>query len=319
MLASTRLTRKLLAGLALGLILASLVFLALFIETYRAQLSQERANASEQVTHLLQVSLENAMLKRDLPGLSEIVERLGQQPGIASVRIINPSREVRFASAPEHRGTSLSFEDLGCPACGAAVDLPGSTSLMTDGKGREFLRSVAPIHNKPPCAACHGAAADHPVNGILVVDHDGHDSLGLLLSGIGYQASQECDALDQFGDALRRQQCQSDRDQQACRPTNQAAGVRRRLTAGPGVHERWPRQLHHEQHQRQQEEQRAEDIDPRRGPAREAAGDDVDPYVLVVQQRVPRAQQKDGGEEIPLQFQPRVRTGRQRVADERVA
>lgn len=172
MLASTRLTRKLLAGLALGLILASLVFLALFIETYRAQLSQERANASEQVTHLLQVSLENAMLKRDLPGLSEIVERLGQQPGIASVRIINPSREVRFASAPEHRGTSLSFEDLGCPACGAAVDLPGSTSLMTDDKGREVLRSVAPIHNKPPCAPCHGAAADHPVNGILVVDHD---------------------------------------------------------------------------------------------------------------------------------------------------
>lgn len=170
--ASTRLTRKLLAGLVLGLGLASLVFLALFMEIYRAQLGKERANASEQVTRLLQVSLENAMLKRDLPGLEEIVRRLGQQPGIASVRIVNPAREVRFASNPGDLGRSLGFHELGCPGCTSPAALQSGTSLVRNGDGAEVLRSVNPIHNKEACAACHGLAAEKPLNGILVVDHE---------------------------------------------------------------------------------------------------------------------------------------------------
>lgn len=38
--------------------------------------------------------------------------------------------------------------------------------------GREVLRSVNPIRNRAECKECHGAAEAHPVNGILIVDHD---------------------------------------------------------------------------------------------------------------------------------------------------
>lgn len=170
----TRLSRKLLAGLALGLGLASIVFLGLFIEIYRGELSNERANASEQVNRLLQVSLENAMLKRDLPGLQDIVSRLGQQHGITGVSIVNPRREVRFASDQALVHSTMSFADLGCPACG---EIPGSaitasTQLVELANGREVLRSVNPIANREPCKACHGPSDVNPVNGILVVDHD---------------------------------------------------------------------------------------------------------------------------------------------------
>ncbi len=170
----TRLSRKLLAGLALGLGVASLVFLGLFIETYRHQISVERANASEQVNRLLQVSLENAMLKRDLPGLQDIVTRLGHQTGIAAVRIVNPQREVRFASDPAQLHAVMSFADLGCPACTGApgTAISGSTQLVALGGGAEVLRSVNPIANRDACKSCHGAADVNPVNGILVVDHD---------------------------------------------------------------------------------------------------------------------------------------------------
>ncbi len=91
MTSRSRLSRKVLSALAVGLLLASLVFLFLFIQTYRTQLRIERGFASDQVNRLFQVSLENAMLKRDLPGLQEIITRLGQQPGIVSVRIIRSS------------------------------------------------------------------------------------------------------------------------------------------------------------------------------------------------------------------------------------
>jgi signal transduction histidine kinase len=172
--ASAKLSRKLLSGLALGLSLASLIFLALIVKTYRERLGSERAKASGQVSQLLQVSLENAMLKRDLPGLQDIVTRLGEQPGIVSVRIVNPQGEVRFASNPKDLHQSILYSDMGCPECEktrSGLTEPGAQIVETT-LGQEVLRSVTPIANKPVCKDCHGAAADHPVNGILVVDHD---------------------------------------------------------------------------------------------------------------------------------------------------
>lgn len=171
---SAKLSRKLLAGLAAGLGLSSLVFLALIVGTYRARLGSERARASEQISSLLQVSLENAMLKRDLPGLQEIVTRLGLQPGVLSVRIVNPQREVRFASRPTDLHEVLSFADLGCPQCAltGSDGLAANAQIITTANGQDALRSVAPISNKDACKECHGAATSHPVNGILVVDHE---------------------------------------------------------------------------------------------------------------------------------------------------
>jgi hypothetical protein len=47
---------------------------------------------------MLQATWENAMLKRDIPGLRDIVARLGELPGIRDVLILAPNGEVRFAS-----------------------------------------------------------------------------------------------------------------------------------------------------------------------------------------------------------------------------
>lgn len=190
---SARLSRKFLAGLGLAVCLASLVFLVLFIESYRGRIGDERARASEQVNRLLQVSLENAMLKRDLPGLQDIVTRLGELPGVENVRIINPDREIRFASDPLDLHERLSRADLGCSECGDRLDsmLAASTQLVTEPDGSEVLRSVTPIRNRAPCEQCHGSSAVHPVNGVLVVDHDAagirHEALraAAAMSGAG--------------------------------------------------------------------------------------------------------------------------------------
>ena len=171
-----RLSRKVLAGLAFALALASLGFLVVFIETYRHQLGSERGNASDQVNRLLQVSLENAMLKRDLPGLEDIVSRLGEQPGITGVLILNPAREARFASDKSKLATKLSFSELGCANCGedGLHHLKRSTQLVSTDSGNEVLRSVNPIPNRHPCETCHGAVSENPINGVLIVDHEAY-------------------------------------------------------------------------------------------------------------------------------------------------
>ena len=144
---------------------ASLLFGILFLALYRDQLERERAATSEQVNRLLRVALENAMLKRDVPGLRDIVHQLGQQPGIAGVMILSPHGEVRFASADGQLGRT--FPEL------TAETRPGVTvSRFVDGNGRgDVLRSVNPVPNQLPCIGCHGPIDLHPINGILVVDY----------------------------------------------------------------------------------------------------------------------------------------------------
>jgi PAS domain S-box-containing protein len=160
-----RLIRKFTLATIAGFLVSSVVFLLLFLTFYRNELTQERAQASREVNRLLQTSLENAMLKRDLEGLMFIIRRLGQQPNIESVYITNPEGEIRFSSQPgRHLGERL--EPAPRPLAGP------QTLFLRDRKGHEVLRSINPVRNKPPCQACHGPIEKKPVNGILVVDYD---------------------------------------------------------------------------------------------------------------------------------------------------
>lgn len=186
--ARSPLKRHILSRLLLAAGLLSALLLVVFLTAYRSQLVAERSRASLGFNLLLQAALENAMLKRDVPGLADIVARLGSQPGIHGVMILNPLGEVRFASASGRIGQKL-------PALVPAPDAPPAADFHVE-NGIEVLRSINPVRNQPPCAPCHGPAAGHPVNGILVVDYDAGEiraqawksALAFAAAGIGVLA-----------------------------------------------------------------------------------------------------------------------------------
>lgn len=164
--ALSSLSRRLLRQVLLVAGGASLLFGLLFLMLYRDQLERERAATSEQINRLLRVALENAMLKRDVPGLREIIGRLGEQPGIRDVMILEPEGEVRFASDVANLGRRL-------PELVRSAQPGVTTSRFVVSAGRgEVLRSLNPVPNQAPCVGCHGPIASHPVNGVLVVDYD---------------------------------------------------------------------------------------------------------------------------------------------------
>jgi len=163
------LERDLLLRLGVVAAVTSLLLLVLFYLAYRVQLQDERANASLGVNLLLQASLENAMLKRDVPGLADIVRQLGDQPGIRRVMILNPGGEVRFASEAQALGFQYPM------LVAQALESGPAAEFVRDAQGEEMLRSVNPVRNKPPCMGCHGAVDKQPVNGILVVDYDARE------------------------------------------------------------------------------------------------------------------------------------------------
>lgn len=145
---------------------ASLLFGLLFLGLYRNQLVQERAEISLQLNRVLQVTLENAMLKRDIPGLRDIFERTGKLEGIRDVLLLTERGEVRFATDPAKLGLSL-------PRLAATASQGQAISRFEQlESGSEVLRSINPVANRAECVSCHGSTIEHPINGILIIDYD---------------------------------------------------------------------------------------------------------------------------------------------------
>ncbi|PLX39612.1 MAG: histidine kinase [Hyphomicrobiales bacterium] len=169
---ATSLARKLVVRLSLVLGGVSILFLVLLVVLYRQQMLRTQGEVLSEVNGLLRVSLENAMLKRDLPGLRDIVRRLGERPDIVSVMIVNPDREVRFASHEHDLGRVLTAAvEEDCVDClGEPNALSPTTRMISMAGDGDILRSIVPVPNRAPCKECHGDASEHPVNGVLVVD-----------------------------------------------------------------------------------------------------------------------------------------------------
>ena len=169
------LRRKLILVLLVSLVLGSGIFLAALISLYRDRLMEDRSTAASQVYTLLHAALENAMLKRDIDGLRDIVQRLGEQSDIDRVMILEPGGEVRFASKTSDLGRHFDLE--GAELCAGCALGPGDLEAITAFVEREdaddLLRSVVPVANREPCKDCHGSHEEHPVNGVLVVDYLG--------------------------------------------------------------------------------------------------------------------------------------------------
>ncbi|MCB1337059.1 MAG: HAMP domain-containing protein [Maritimibacter sp.] len=166
--AGRSLQRQLALVAAFLILLASGLFLVLVSGQYRSSILDAHEAASLNVNMLLQAALENAMIKRDLDGLQDIVARLGAQENVTGVMIANPAGEIRFSSYPGRLFDTL--EDGNFDRAVSTGDK--HTAFLTLDDGREVLRSINPVRNQARCHECHGAVADHPINGLLIVDYD---------------------------------------------------------------------------------------------------------------------------------------------------
>ncbi len=181
------LKRKFILILASVLFLVSIAFLAIVVRLYQDQLIKEQARAAMQVNSLLQTSLENAMLKRDIDGLRDIVKKLGSQQGIAGVAILSPEFEVRFSSHEQTLGAIMTSPEIKA----AHGTKEQQADFIFSPTGAELLRSVNPVRNREPCRECHGDPKANTINGLLIVDYDAasirRDALhsAITLGGIG--------------------------------------------------------------------------------------------------------------------------------------
>lgn len=132
-------------------------------------------------------------------------------------------------------------------------------------------------------------------------------------------AGERCDPLDQFRDALKREQRETGDKDQLDGPADQPAGIARYFPLMVREREEGPAQPGQIDACGKQEEDEADDVDPDLRPVGNGTIDQVDADMFVVAQRMRGTEHDDEGEEIPLDLKPAVRTVVEGIADDGVS
>jgi two-component system NtrC family sensor kinase len=163
-------------GLGLGLGAAAILWLAdqLSLDRQRAQLEDLVGISADRVAETIHRAAHDGMLRNDVEGVRRIIENIGAQEGIDSVRIYNKEGRVRVSSRPAEEGTLVDKRSDECIACHAAeqpksgLERRDRIRMLSRAEGR-VLGIITPIYNEPKCTACHVHSASQRVLGVLDV------------------------------------------------------------------------------------------------------------------------------------------------------
>lgn len=183
---------KLFAVLLTILILVFAIFAVVITRIHRRDLEASTFQAAERVTDLIQRTMTYSMLRNDRDALRQVVDTIGREPGIETIRIVNAEGRVSFSSRLEEVGTLIpptSPECSGCHSQGLTHPRLDSEEKfrIVDGSTYRTLGVVTPIFNAPSCseADCHAHPASQRVLGMLDTNLSLEAADEALRSGMG--------------------------------------------------------------------------------------------------------------------------------------
>jgi len=161
--------------LVVALTIAVFVFTMMMVRNNREELLHQVTENSGQLSRVVIGSTRFAMLQNKPTHVSQIIQDVGDQPGIEKVRILSKDGVIIHSSNNSEVGMKVDQATEACVACHedekSRAESPqfGRTRFFSDEKGKRMLGSTAVIHNEPTCAGsgCHRPVAEQPVLGVL--------------------------------------------------------------------------------------------------------------------------------------------------------
>jgi two-component system, NtrC family, sensor kinase len=171
------------SGVIATVVLLSTLYLILDYRFYRSQLYAQLEQSATSVSEItLQSLLELAMIGQHPELLQKAIQRLGSEPSIAAIYVLDLSGEARFASRLSDLGRQFHPSDPGCGICHADNVERAVRTVFYELEGERILRNIRPVPNQPQCHSCH--ESNQQVNGILVVDFSTEHLQAQLRAGL---------------------------------------------------------------------------------------------------------------------------------------
>jgi len=162
-----RLASKLILTVGLTLLITISTW-AYFNTNYQEKKLMENIVAGiDRLTNTIKLGTHYAMMLNSRDDINQIINNIGRQKEIASIRIYNKEGEIKYSNRPTEIDTTTNIKDEACYICHrsepplSALSLEERTRIFNSPKGYRLLGIISPICNEPGCAtdACH----IHPV------------------------------------------------------------------------------------------------------------------------------------------------------------
>lgn len=173
-----RLGSKLILSISL-VILAAVGFIAYFTTNLQKQhLTDEVIKGAGRVSETVKRSTRYDMLKYEPEDVHEIINTIGEQPGIEKIRIFNKIGVIIYSNYKKEMHTLLDKEQEECYACHAAekplerLTTTERTRIYRSSKGYRVLGMINPIYNEKDCysAPCHAHPESQKILGVLDIN-----------------------------------------------------------------------------------------------------------------------------------------------------
>ncbi len=158
--------------------LVSVTALSIFlIRSQRQEAFAEAVFGSENLAATILVSIEHEMRVNERDAIREIVESVGSQEGVESVRLFNKDGRISFSSRAGDVGEVVDMQAEACvlchtgPAPSQTLDPGNRSRIFEDADGNTVLGTIRVIQNQPGCqgAQCHASVESQSVLGVLDV------------------------------------------------------------------------------------------------------------------------------------------------------
>ncbi len=175
------LSRSLSVRLGLYLSGAAVVLLGIYgfwaSEASRSQLEETVIQNADQVSDVIRRATHVFMLRNERAEVFEIVQAIGEQPGMERIRIYDEQGRIRYSTIPDEIDHEVDQKAEACYACHlgeAPVAEIGSRQryrTFQSHDGHRVLGMIVPIRNEIACwdAGCHEHPPEKRILGVLDV------------------------------------------------------------------------------------------------------------------------------------------------------
>ncbi|MBW2467792.1 MAG: HAMP domain-containing protein, partial [Deltaproteobacteria bacterium] len=171
------LASKLILTVGLTLLVTITTWAYFNIDYQETKLMKNVVVGTDRLTNTIKLGTHYAMMLNSRDDINQIINNIGRQKEIESIRIYNKEGQIKFSNQPAELETKTNIKDEACYICHrtepplSELELDERTRIFTSEQGYRLLGIISPIRNEEGCAtdACHVHPQDKKILGALDV------------------------------------------------------------------------------------------------------------------------------------------------------
>ena len=132
---------------------------------------------TDRLTNTIKLGTQYAMMLNSRDDINQIINNIGKQKEIETIRIYNKEGQIKFSNQPSELETTTNIKNEACYVCHrtdpplSELELAERTRIFASPQGYNLLGIISPICNEPGCStdACHVHPQDKKILGTLDV------------------------------------------------------------------------------------------------------------------------------------------------------